>query len=41
MLTRRSFLSTVGAGLVMAPNVFAAETAPSQRKRLAVVTTEW
>ncbi|MCX7422354.1 MAG: hypothetical protein NT013_22805 [Planctomycetia bacterium] len=41
MLTRRSFLSTVGAGLVLAPNLFAAETAPSQRKRLAVVTTEW
>ena len=41
MLTRRSFLSTVGAGLVLAPSAFAAETAPSQRKRLAVVTTEW
>ena len=41
MLTRRSFLSTVGAGLVLAPNLFAAETAPSQRKRMAVVTTEW
>ncbi|MEZ6133056.1 MAG: hypothetical protein R3C59_30670 [Planctomycetaceae bacterium] len=41
MLTRRSFLSTVGAGLVIAPNAFSDETAPSNRKRLAVITTEW
>ena len=41
MFTRRSFLGTVGAGLVMAPSAFAAESAPNQRKRLAVVTTEW
>ena len=41
MLTRRSFLSTIGAGLVIAPSAFAAETAPIKRKRLAVVTTEW
>ena len=41
MLTRRMFLGTVGAGLVLGPPAFAAETAPSKRKRLAVVTTEW
>lgn len=41
MLTRRSFLGTVGTGLVLGPPTFAAETAPSKRKRLAVVTTEW
>lgn len=41
MLTRRSFLGTLSAGLAIAPGAFAAETAPRQRKRLAVVTTEW
>ncbi|MEZ6062468.1 MAG: hypothetical protein R3C19_19155 [Planctomycetaceae bacterium] len=40
MLTRRNFLGTVGAGLVASSLSFA-ETAAQERKRLAVVTTEW
>jgi hypothetical protein len=40
MVTRRSFLGSVGVGLVMAPQLLAANS-PAQRKRLAVVTTEW
>lgn len=41
MLTRRRFLDTVGAGLVVGPQLIEAETSPTRRKRLAVVTTEW
>lgn len=41
MVTRRSFLGSVGAGLVMAPQLLAAQNPTTQRKRLAVVTTEW
>ena len=41
MLTRRSFLGTVGAGLIGVPFALRAEQAPGVRKRLAVVTTEW
>jgi hypothetical protein len=41
MLTRRTFLETVGSGLVVGPQLMAAETSPTRRKRLAVVTTEW
>ena len=40
MWTRRSFLGTVGTGLLMGPQVLAA-TLPAKRRRLAVVTTEW
>ena len=41
MWTRRSFLGTVGTGLFMGPQVLAAGTLPANRRRLAVVTTEW
>lgn len=41
MVTRRSFLGSIGAGLVMGPHLLAAENPTAQRKRLAVVTTEW
>ncbi|MBI2826762.1 MAG: hypothetical protein HYX69_18980 [Planctomycetia bacterium] len=41
MFTRREFLGTVGAGLVAAPLLSAAEPAQERRKRLAIVTTEW
>ena len=41
MLTRRTFLGTVGAGLVALPSALAAQSATNKRKRLAVVTTEW
>ncbi len=41
MFTRRSFLGSVGAGLVIAPQLLAANNPATQRKRLAVVTTEW
>lgn len=41
MMTRRSLLGTLGAGLVFGPHVLSAETDPTKRKRLAVVTTEW
>jgi hypothetical protein len=41
MLTRRTFLGTVGAGLVIGPQALLSETAPGKHKRLAVVTTEW
>ena len=41
MVTRRSFLGSVTAGLVMAPQLLVANHPAAQRKRLAVVTTEW
>ena len=41
MFTRRTFLGTLGAGLVALPSVLAARSAAGNRKRLAVVTTEW
>ena len=42
MFTRRSFLGTVGAGLVAGPRAFAGQNDPAKRnKRLAIVTTEW
>ena len=41
MVTRRSFLGSVGAGLIMAPQLLATDSPIAQRKRLAVVTTEW
>ena len=41
MLTRRLFLGTVGTGLIVGPHVAAADAVAVQRKRLAVVTTEW
>src|SRR3990172_28004 len=40
MLTRRSFLGTVGVGLVGAPFALSVEPIAAKRKRLAVVTTE-
>ena len=40
MLDRRTFLGAVGAGLLAGPSLLAADK-PSQKKRLAVITTEW
>lgn len=40
MLTRRGFLGTMGAGVVLGPHL-AAEPSAAANKRLAVVTTEW
>jgi hypothetical protein len=39
MRSRRTFLSTVGAGL--AASVLSAQEKKPQRKKLAIVTTEW
>ena len=41
MFTRRMFLGTVGAGLLMGPQTLTAEDERAKRKRLAVITTEW
>ena len=41
MLTRRTFLDTIGVGLVAAPLALRTNAATGERKRLAVVTTEW
>ena len=44
MLSRRSFLSTLGAasaGAVCVPQLFAAERPSTPHKKLAVITTEW
>lgn len=41
MLTRRSFLGTVGAGLLSGPLAARAQVGASNRKKLAIVTTEW
>lgn len=43
MFTRRSFLGTIGAGLMAAPLSFAAQSDPvgQKKKRLAIITTEW
>ena len=41
MVTRRSFLGSVSAGLIMAPQLLAADNPVAQRKRLAVITTDW
>ena len=44
MLSRRSFLSTLGAagaGAVCVPQLIAAERPAPPRKKLAVITTEW
>jgi hypothetical protein len=41
MVNRRTFLATVGSGLIAAPLALSAESAPGTRKKLAVVTTEW
>jgi hypothetical protein len=40
MISRRSFLGTVGAGVVGSA-MLAAESAKKTRKKLAIVTTEW
>ena len=39
MVNRREFLGALGSGFLAAPLLWAAE--PPQRKRLAVITTEW
>jgi hypothetical protein len=41
MFTRRAFIGTVGAGLAGATASFATSRSSGQRKRMAVVTTEW
>jgi len=41
MVTRRTFLATVGSGLIAGPLATAADSTSGVRKRLAVVTTEW
>jgi hypothetical protein len=41
MFTRRAFIGTVGAGFAGATASFATERSSGQRKRMAVVTTEW
>lgn len=41
MLTRRSFLGGIGAGLTAGPLALAGGTRADARKKLAVVTTVW
>jgi hypothetical protein len=41
MFTRRSFLGTVGAGLMINPLAFAEPALATKRKRLAIITTTW
>lgn len=41
MVTRRTFLGTVGAALTLPSLATAAEPTPGERKKLAIVTTEW
>ena len=41
MFTRRNFLTTIGASVISAPLSMAVESQSANRKRLAVVTTEW
>lgn len=41
MLSRRSFLGTVGAGVAASAWAWGAEPAGRQRKQIAIVTTEW
>ncbi len=41
MTTRRTFLAAAGAGLALGPAATWAQTGPTRRKRLAIVTTEW
>src|SRR5947207_6348409 len=41
MFTRRTFLAAVGRGLTVPAPGFSAENASGDRKKLAVVTTEW
>lgn len=41
MFTRRTFLQAAGSGLVLASQALSSETRAPERKRLAVVTTEW
>lgn len=40
MIDRRTFLGAVGAGLMVGPMALA-QNAPSRRKRMAIITTEW
>lgn len=41
MLNRRAFLGAVGAGLAGGPVLLGADKPATERKRMAVVTTEW
>jgi len=41
MISRRSFLGSLGSGLLAAPLVSWAESDPGTKKKLAIVTTEW
>lgn len=41
MITRRTFLGAMGAGVVGAPFAAAAEPAAGKRKKMAIITTEW
>ncbi|MSR60280.1 MAG: hypothetical protein EXS05_22010 [Planctomycetaceae bacterium] len=41
MITRRTFLGAVGAGLAGSSLLTAAESKPGPKKRLAIITTEW
>ena len=41
MFTRRTFLGTVGIGLVAGPLALAVDPPSGKRKRMAIVTTEW
>jgi hypothetical protein len=41
MISRRTFLSAVGTGMIGAPLAAFADSADKPRKKLAIVTTEW
>ncbi len=41
MLTRRHFMEAIGAGAILLPLAVGVETPAAERKRLAVITTEW
>jgi hypothetical protein len=41
MISRRTFLAGIGAGLAGAPLVGLADSPSSRRKRLSIITTEW
>jgi len=41
MVTRRTFLASVGAGLTLPSLRVTAEAPPGGRKKMAVITTEW
>ena len=41
MTTRRKFLAAAGTGLALAQSASSGQSAPTTRKRMAIVTTEW